>query len=79
MPGKRDVIIDSKVSLSGWEEYVNAKNEEEKRVALDKHIKLVRDKIKELSEKKVCYHGRNRSSVDNSLFWYHCDCCGKRY
>ena len=52
LPGKRDVIIDSKVSLSGWEEYVNAKNEEEKRVALDKHIKLVRDKIKELSEKK---------------------------
>jgi hypothetical protein len=40
---------------------------------------ITRIKDKELSEKKVCYHGRNRSSVDNSLFWYHCDCCGKRY
>ena len=51
LPSKRDVIIDAKVSISGWDEYVNAKNEEEKRVALDKHIKLVKDKIKDLSEK----------------------------
>ncbi len=52
LPGKRDVIIDSKVSLSGWEEYVNAENEEEKISGLENHIKLVRDKISSLSEKK---------------------------
>jgi len=52
LPGNRDVIIDSKVSLSGWEEYVNAENEEEKQCALENHIKLVRNKISSLSEKK---------------------------
>ena len=52
LPGKRDVIIDSKVSISGWNEYVNAINEDEKNIALEKHIKLVRDKINNLSEKK---------------------------
>ncbi len=52
LPGNRDVIIDSKVSLSGWEEYVNAENEEEKKLGLENHIKLVRDKISSLSEKK---------------------------
>ena len=52
LPGNRDVIIDSKVSLSGWEEYVNAENEEEKKFGLENHIKLVRDKISSLSEKK---------------------------
>ena len=68
LPGKRDVIIDSKVSLSGWEEYVNAKNEEEKRVALDKHIKLVRDKIKELSEKKY-QHLKGIHTIDAVLMF----------
>ena len=52
LPGNRDVIIDSKVSLSGWEEYVNAENEEEKISGLENHIKLVREKISSLSEKK---------------------------
>ena len=52
LPGNRDVIIDSKVSLSGWEEYVNAENEEEKKFGLENHIKLVRSKISSLSEKK---------------------------
>ena len=52
LPGNRDVIIDSKVSLSGWEEYVNAENEEEKKSGLENHIKLVRNKISSLSEKK---------------------------
>ena len=52
LPGRRDVIIDSKVSLSGWEEYVNAENEEEKKSGLENHIKLVRNKISLLSEKK---------------------------
>jgi hypothetical protein len=34
---------------------------------------MTRIKDKELSEKKVCFHG------GKSRFWYHCDNCGKRY
>ena len=39
---------------------------------------MTRVKDKELSEKKVCFH-RGKSKLDNSLVWYHCDNCGKRY
>ena len=39
---------------------------------------MTRIKDKELSEKKVCFH-RGKSKLDNSLVWYHCDNCGKRY
>ena len=39
---------------------------------------MTRIKDKELSEKKVCFHG-GKSRLDNSLVWYHCDNCGKRY
>jgi hypothetical protein len=39
---------------------------------------MTRINDKELSEKKVCFHG-GKSKLDNSLVWYHCDNCGKRY
>ena len=48
MPGGRDVIIDSKVSLSAWDEYVNSKNETEKQLALKRHIDSVKRHIKSL-------------------------------
>jgi len=38
MPGGRDVIIDSKVSLVAWDEYTNTTDENIKSVALRKHI-----------------------------------------
>ncbi len=51
LPGNRQVIIDSKVSLSAWEKYTNAEKQNEKRVYLDKHIASLRSHIKTLSEK----------------------------
>ena len=49
MPGNRDVIIDSKVSLIAWDEYTNALDEESKLLALKRHIESVRKFIKDLN------------------------------
>jgi len=48
----RDVIIDSKMSLTAFTEYQNADTEEEKREAAMRHMESVRAHIKELSAKK---------------------------
>ena len=48
---KRDVIIDSKVSMSAYIDYVNAENEEDRQRALKAHIDSINKHVKELSEK----------------------------
>lgn len=48
---KRDVIIDSKVSMSSYIDYVNAENEDERQKALRAHVDSVNKHVKELSEK----------------------------
>jgi DNA recombination protein RmuC len=54
LPEKRDVIIDSKVSLTAYERYYSAENEEEKEAAMKAHLISLRQHINELSAKK--YH-----------------------
>jgi DNA recombination protein RmuC len=49
MPGKRDVIIDSKVSLIAWDEYTNAIDESAKIIALKKHIDSIKKFIRDLN------------------------------
>ena len=49
MPGNRDVIIDSKVSLIAWDEYANTIDEETKELALKRHIESVKKFIKDLN------------------------------
>lgn len=55
MPGKRSVVIDSKLNLAAWSDYTNAINDEEpKEIAAEyfqKHINDMKKHIKELSEK----------------------------
>ena len=48
---EKDLIVDSKVSLTAYVEYMNADTEEERSTALDKHVKSVRKHIDELSAK----------------------------
>ena len=48
---EKDLIVDSKVSLTAYVEFMNAETEEERSVALDKHVKSVRKHIEELSAK----------------------------
>lgn len=51
LPNQKHVIIDSKMSLTAYERYVNESNEVEKEKELSEHILSVRKHIKELAEK----------------------------
>lgn len=51
LPENRNVIIDSKVSLTAFTSYVAANDAEEQKRLLKDHVRSVRQHIKELSEK----------------------------
>ena len=48
---EKDIIVDSKVSLTAYVEFMNADSEEERSAALDRHVKSVRKHIDELAAK----------------------------
>jgi DNA recombination protein RmuC len=52
LPEGKSLIIDSKVSLTGYEKYYTAEDDTERQVALREHLLSVRTHIKGLSEKK---------------------------
>ena len=65
---QKDLIVDSKVSLTAFVEYMNAESEEEKAAALDRHIRSVRKHIDELARKE--YAKKNaRSFADYVLMF----------
>ena len=49
MPGKRDIIIDSKVSLSAWHDYSNTKDQNAKAMHLKKFLEAVKNFVRSLS------------------------------
>ena len=49
---EKDLIVDSKVSLTAYVEFMNADSEEDRSAALDRHLKSVRKHIDELSAKE---------------------------
>lgn len=51
LPGGRDVIVDSKVSLISWERFVNSDNEDEKKEHLSTHVSAIKRHISGLSQK----------------------------
>jgi len=52
MPQNRDIIIDSKVSLTAYERFVNEQDPQEKAKALKEHIASISAHIKGLSQKR---------------------------
>ena len=50
-PDGRDVIIDSKVSLTAWDRYINSTDETEKKEALNDHRISIKNHIDSLSKK----------------------------
>ena len=51
LPENKSIIIDSKVSLIGYEKYVSSEDENEKQLGLREHINSIRSHIKNLSGK----------------------------
>ena len=51
LPGKRQLIIDAKVSLTAYERSISLDSEEERKLALKEHLHSVRKHIDELSKK----------------------------
>ena len=49
---EKDLIVDSKVSLTAYVEFMNAETEEARQTGLEKHVKSVRKHIDELSAKE---------------------------
>ena len=52
MPQKRDIVVDSKVSLVAYERFMNAEDEAQKERALKEHIASIKSHIKGLSKKE---------------------------
>ena len=50
MPGKRDLVIDSKVTLKAWHEYTNAKEENMKSLYFKKFLDSVKTSLKSLEK-----------------------------
>lgn len=50
-PDHKDVVIDSKASLTAFINYVNANDDDERRRCLDEHVKSVRRHVDELAAK----------------------------
>ena len=51
LPGKRNIVIDSKASLTAYTDYVAAESPEEQQKLLKEHLRSVRQHVKELSTK----------------------------
>ena len=51
LPDKKNIIIDSKVSLLAYEKYTSLDDEKEKQIVLKEHISSIRSHLKNLSSK----------------------------
>ena len=69
-PDSRDIIIDSKVSISAYSDYCNSDNEQDKADALNRHIQSIEKHIKELAEKDYpTFANKRRETVDFTLMF----------
>ena len=51
LPEKKDIVVDSKVSLVAYDNFSNSEDEKERSAALQQHIASVRTHVKDLSNK----------------------------
>ena len=71
LPDNRNIILDSKVSLTAYTEYINAKNEKETDDALKRHITSIENHIKELApENKEYVKTFQKNNKDKEFFEY---------
>ena len=64
-PDRQDVIIDAKVSIKAYYDYVNETNDQVKRQMLDRHVQSIRTHVKELVGKDYSrYIQPPRTAID---------------
>ncbi len=64
-PDKRDVILDAKVSLSAFVDYMNAEDDTARKIALQNHLKSITKHVEELSDKEYYrYIPKSKSYLD---------------
>lgn len=64
-PGQQDVVIDAKVSIKAYYDYVNEPNEQLKRQHLERHLQSLRNHVKELVQKDYSkYIQAPRTAID---------------
>lgn len=69
-PDQRDVIIDSKMSFTAFEDYHNAETEEQRQDALNRHVASMRAHVNELAKKNYTrYIKDNRGRLDFVLMY----------
>lgn len=56
LPDEKHIVVDSKVSLKAYEEYVNSEDEDQRKILLKRHIDSLKTHIKTLSEKDYTHH-----------------------
>jgi DNA recombination protein RmuC len=68
LPEGKHIIIDSKMSLIAYTQYVAAETDQERKVALNAHVKALKDHITELSQRK--YHTLNGLDSPDFVFLF---------
>jgi len=68
LPDNKHVIVDSKVSLTAYDAFVNAENDDDKDKFLKQHLLSVKNHIKELSDKNY-YSAKNINSPEFVLMF----------
>lgn len=64
-PGNQDVVIDAKVSIKAYYDYVNEQNDVVKTQMLDRHVQSLRSHVKELAAKDYSrYVKEPRTAID---------------
>lgn len=68
LPEQRDIVIDSKVSLTAYERYVNGDDDTERAVQLKAHVQSMRRHIEQLAGKRYDHIAAIRT-LDYTLMW----------
>ena len=68
LPENKHFIIDSKVSLTAYEQYCSSENSDDQKVLLKEHIKSVRKHVDELAAKK--YHDLYQINAPDFVFMF---------
>ena len=81
---KREIIVDSKVSLKDYIDYVNAEDDKSKTYYLNKHVESIKKHVKELSRKsykdfvkppKICLNYVIMFVPNSGALWCALDAC----